>query len=204
MVKVLSQSGNSLADMYDAEGSIAGIEQLETRELPIVHEMGHTLFSERYSSFIRVAESAAIPQSVAFDVVLSDLPAGPFRIFGIAVSGTPASRVALASVAVRDPGNGREIPIWMFDSSSDVEIGVRYSDDGAAVATRNFLRPVQLLEAIPHTQTGVGQPQSVRDIAFRGQSSAFGAGTVVVQALIHLGFSQVGGLSSRGLPVPSW
>ena len=45
MVKILSQAGISLADLYNVEGSIAGIEQLDTRELPIVHEMSGTIFS---------------------------------------------------------------------------------------------------------------------------------------------------------------
>jgi len=204
MVKILSQSGNSLADTYDVKGSVAGIEELETRELPIVHEMGATVFSERYSSFIRGGTSGAINQSVNFNTVLDDLPAGVWRILGISVFTDAAARTALCSVALRNPTDGREIPLWAWDTTPDIEVLVRFSDDGAAVTNRTFLRPVVPFNVLPHLASGGGQPQRVNEIAFRGQASAFGAGTVEIQMLLHIGFAAIGGVSSRGLPVPSW
>ena len=46
----------------------------------------------------------------------------------------------------------------------------------------------------------------INDIAFRGVTSAFGAGTVVLTALIHIAFTHLGGNvpSNFGLPVPGW
>jgi len=208
MVKILSQSGNSLADTYDVQGSVAGIEQLETRELPIVHEMGATVFSERYSTFIRSANTGAIAQSTAFNVVLNDLPGGAFRVFAIQVFIDTTARIDIASVAARDRGNDREIPIWIWDSTPDGEVRVRFVNDGAGAANVQFLQPSPANIIIPHMMAGAGQPQFVGDLAFRGTSNAFGAGTVTATVLIHLGFSAIGGVpgntTSRGLPIPSW
>ena len=204
MGKILSQAGNSLADVYDVEGSIAGIEHLETHDLPIVHEMGATVFSERFSTDIRRATSGALAQNTAWDVVVTNLATTPFRILGVVVFALTANRANLASVAVRDPLDGRELPIWLWDSNADVEVQARLSDDGGAVATVQMLRPGQILEAIPHLTSGADQPQPVNEIAFRGLTLGFGAGTVETIMLLHNGFSQVGGISSRGLPIPSW
>lgn len=204
MVKILSQAGTSLADTYNVEGSIAGIEQLETRELPIVHEMGGTVFSERLSSSIRHASSGAINQSTNWNVILTDLPVTPFRILGVTVFISTTARVTIASVAVRHPGDDREIPIWIWDAARDVEVRARFTDTGAAVATTQFLRPLELMEAIPHMGLGTEQPQPASEIAFRGQTAGFGAGTVTATMIMHVQFSQVAGLSSRGLPIPSW
>jgi len=204
MVKILSRSGTSLADTYDVVGSVAGIEQLESREVSLVHEMGQTLFSERFSTFMRRGLSGAILQNVTFNFLLNDLPSVPFRILGIAVFSDAIARVAMASVALRDPVTGREIPIWAWDAVIDPEMRVRHEDDGGGVVQAQFLRPLQPLGQVPHLTAGSGQPQRVPDVAFRGASTGFGAGTVSVTMLLHIGFSQTGGISSHGLPIPSW
>lgn len=203
MVKILSQTGISLADAYDVEGSIAGVENLESRDVSLVHEMGSTIFSERFSSFMRLATAAAVSQSSAWEVILNDLPAGALRLIAITVEVTPTARVSLASVALREPVQEREMPIWLWDSAVDGEVSARNSTDGS-VGTRIFLRPTTPINPIPYLVAGTGQPQSIPDIAFRGITSAFGAGTVTVRALLHFGFSQIGGISSKGLPIPSW
>ena len=205
MVKVLTQSGDSLADIYDVEGSIAGIEQLETRELGILHEMGGTVFSERYSQAIRRLTTGDIAASASFNIVATDLPAGPFRIFGIFVFVDTASRILMAAVSLRNPTTGREIPLFVWDSGDDIQVRARLVQDGAAVGSVTSLRSVQNQEALPGMGNGFGQPQQVNELAFRGVAEAFGAGTVECTALVHVGFSQIRpGLSSRGLPVPSW
>jgi len=204
MVKILSKSGDSLADMYDVEGSIAGIEQLETRELPIVHEMGGTVFSERISGFIRRNVTAAINQSTAFDEVSTGLPAGPYRVLGVYVQADVASRVDRAQVSLRNPLSGREIPIFIWDVNHDVEKDIRIVENGSAVSEDRAL--VQAFPVVmPSLGIGRFQPQRVgEEIVFRGASSAFGAGTVLLTSLVYVAFSEVGGISSRGLPVPGW
>jgi len=203
MVKILSRSGDSLADMYDVAGSIAGIDQLDSREVSLVHEMGDTLFSERMSGFIRRFASGDVAQNLVWNNVVEDLPSTPFRIYGVTVFVDATSRVVFCSMAIRDPLNNREQPIWAWDSALDPEMQVRFSDDGS-VGQSIFLRPLEPIASIPLMGTGTRQPQHQSSLAFRGATSGFGAGTVEAVALVHIGFSQVGGLSSRGLTVPSW
>jgi len=207
MVKILSQAGNSLADIYDVEGSVAGIDQLETSELPIVHEMGATVLSERLSGNIRRQSTGAIAQSTAWDIEITNFPSGIWRVLGIQVL-TDAGRVNFAQVSLRDPRDQREIPLWFFDSTNDQVDDIRIEDNAGGAGNTFMLVPINKGSmGLPSMAIGTGQPQRVGDIAFRGLTTAFGAGDVTVVALIHIAFSQVGGLGgidNRGLPVPSW
>lgn len=206
MVKILGQSGRSISDAYDVDGSIVGIERLEAREVTLVHEMGATIFSERASGFIRRAATGDILQSVNWDIVISDLPAGISRILGLAVISDASTRISFCTVSVRDPASGaeRELPIFIWDTNEDV-ITVRIEENGAAAANFGMLVSAPSVGVnMPSMLIGSGQPQRVGEIAFRGATTAFGAGTVFARLLLYVAFSQVGGLSSRGLPIPSW
>lgn len=200
MVKILSQSGDSLADIYDVEGSVAGIDQLETRELPIVHEMGATVFSERFSTTTRRSSTGAIAQSTAFGIVIGNLPPMPTRLLCVTVLSDDETRIADAAIVLRDPDEEQELVVWAFDGSATV---VRLVDDAQAVATFDLLH-----SSLPFVQTMVGggeqQPDMVDQIGLRGITTAFGAGDVTITAIYHLAFAFRHGLSSRGLPIPSW
>ena len=209
MSKVLSQAGNSLADVYDVEGSVAGIDQLETRELPIVHEMGGTIFSERLAGRILRPTTGAILQNITFDVVVTDLPDGPFRILDVVVIANNAARTLQVVVSLRSlPIDGfgvviaQEMPIFTFDSATDVESRVRIEDFGGAAANQRQLLGTPV--AKPNLGIGDGQPLTVPELAFRGVTNGFGAGTVIISALIYIAFPSPRGLSSRGLPLPGW
>jgi len=201
MVKILSKAGDSLADTYDVKGSIAGIDQLETHELPIVHEMGGTVFSERLSGDVRRSTTGAILQNVTWDLVLTDLPNIPFRMHACVVLVDTAGRINRAQLSIRDPENGREVPFFSWHTTNDIEQGIRIVENGGAAGNMTQMIGFQQL---PILGIGSGQPQPVQEIAFRGLTSAFGAGDVTVIALIYNNFAQIGGISSRGLPVPSW
>ena len=202
MAKILSRSGASLADIYDVAGSIAGIDCLETRELGIIHEMGATVASERFSSEIRRFDTGALNQNTTFDVVQTNLPAGIWRVLGIIVLANTNVRSLTAQVSLRDPTAGREVPVYVWDSTNDVQSVVRIVENGAAAANFESLVPAHV--RLPSIGVGAGQPLQVSEIAFRGLTSGFGAGTVQHIALVHICFSQITGLSSRGLPIPSW
>jgi len=205
MTKILSQSGSSLADTYDVEGSIAGIDQLQTEELPIVHEMGNTVFSERFSTTIRRASSGDILQSISWNIVLTDLPVGVWRILGVTLLADTGTRVSRAMVALRDPTGLREMPILAWDDANDLITFLRIQENGAGVTNMSQLVPLSQTQQVPSIGTGGGQNQRVSDISFRGTSTAFGAGTVEVIALVLIGFTDVGaGISNRGLPLPGW
>lgn len=203
MPKVLSQAGNSLADTYDVEGSIAGIENIETRDLPIVHEMGGTVFSERWSTTVRRAATGNIAASAVIGIVLTDLPNTPTRILGISAISDDASRLAALAVLARDPIAGREFPLWIHETAT--ADNVRMVDDGSAVTQFDLLRPRTAHTINPSFTGGFEQPQIVNEIAIRGAATAFGAGTVFVRVFIYIAFAETGRVpSSRGLPIPSW
>lgn len=203
MVKILSQAGNSLADVYDAEGSIAGIDDLETRELGIIHEMGATVFSERYNTDIRRAPTGVLLQTITWEVFITGLPSVPTRLLGVAVFADTIARVASAAVFAREPDRGREIPLWVWDGTNSISIA--FDDEGTG-AVREILVPLTGLNMIPAMVGGNGQPQPqmVSDIVFRGLTTTFGAGNVALTALVWTANAQLGGISSRGLPIPGW
>jgi len=201
MVKILSQAGMSLADVYDIEGSIAGVEQLESRDVSLVHEMGSTIFSERLSSSFRRA-SVEVSQSTNFEAFIVDLPNIPTRILSIIVFSDNTARLSGAAVMLRDPRDPKELPIWIWDGSSGT-IFARFRENGAALVSHQVMTPT--LVQVPNFVGGAKQPQFPTEIAFRGTSTGFGAGTVKCTALVHIAFSQISGtISSHGLTIPSW
>lgn len=202
MVKILSQAGDSLADLYDVEGSVAGIDHLETHELPIVHEMGATVFSERLDGTIRRATTGAIAQNIGFDLVLTDLPDGHWRVLGAAIIVDVTGRINNANICLRDADAGREIPLYVWHTTNDVESQIRIVENGAAVAAMHLLVPNPL--QTPNLGIGVGARQTVNEITFRGLTTGFGAGTVTASALIYIGFTHRAEISSRGVPLPGW
>jgi len=201
MPKVLSQAGTSLADVYDVEGSIAGVEELLSKDVSLVHEMGAAIFSERASAAIRRMTSTSIAQTLTWNVVLQDLPVTPARILGVAVVSDNASRISNAQVSVRGDLADREIPIFVFNGTAQTII---FQDDVLGLGTFGYLENVPGLAGLPGLLMGSDQPQVINEIAFRGLSTTFGAGTVEAIALIYIAFAALGGVSSYGLPIPGW
>ena len=202
MVKVLSQSGMSLADAYDVEGSIAGIEQLLPAEVQVVHDLSQTLTMERMQAIITAVGTAATSQSTAFSVSLNPLTESVARIYGVTVVVSVTSRMANINLSIRDPNTGRELPIWVWDGTN--EDTIRF-DDGTGLANQITLRPSAFYNPLPLCLYGIDLPQHVNQFRLRGTTSAFGAGTVVARAVIYAAFiDAAGALSSRGVPIPSW
>ena len=200
MVKILSQAGISLADMYDVEGSIAGIDDLETRELGIVHEVGATVFSERFRTTFRRFVSAATAQNQNINNLFSNMPEGVSRILGVQVFADDGTRIANCSVSLRNPVSLQDIPIWIFDVGNIDP--VRFLDNNIDT-TIDLLHPV-VGASLPNFVT-LGQAEDeMQQIDIRADTTGFGAGTVVLTALITLGFTFTGGVSAFGARVPSW
>lgn len=200
---VQSQAGVSLSEVYDVKGTQAPIERLEVSEVAGVHELGATIQSERFSGTVRRFQTGALGQSVDFDNSISDLPAGVSRIVGLVVLVDTAARTDFVMVSVRDPGSGREVPIFVWESSIDPTKDIRISDQGAATVNTKCLW-LDSNATVLSMLVGSDQPQVMEDIQFRGHTSAFGAGTVKYTLLVYIAFAAIGGISSRGLPVPSW
>ena len=203
MVKILSQGGRSLADMYQAEGSIAGIDNLETRDLPIVHEMGATLFSERFRSTARQVRSGNLAQSTNIELEINNMPAAITRLVGIAVITDMVGRVSFVQVSLFDPITDQDFPIWAWDSTG-IARTIRLRDNGAtAVVNTLTAEPGNIF--LPCFTGGEDQgalPQ--HQIRVRGATTAFGAGTVFVNVHLEVAFTFTGGVSAFGARVPSW
>lgn len=205
MVKILSRSGDSLADIYDVEGSIAGIEQLETRELAIIHEMGATVLSERFTTRIFRHSTGAIAQNIAFREELTTLPETPTRLLGLQVITTDLSRLNRVAVLGTDPTVGQDIPLWIWDDVIALDIDVTMEDLGTGANFR-VLQPLPASTIIPTFVGGNEQQDNmVSNVTLVGLTTGFGAGTVVITALLYLAFPRRDvNISSRGLPIPSW
>ena len=212
MSKILAQAGISLADVYDVEGSVAGIEDLLSREVSLVHEMGATIFSERIGAVTLELSSGAKLQNTGWEIdtiILADVVQ---RIAGITVLAEAVGDISTAVLSIREVGagnEGREFPIWTWDTIADDEVNVKWSKDGAGVANKLQLRPrggtAQLPILLPREGTGKLMPR----LMFRGATGGFGAGTTETFMLIHMlrplsGADTPGRPKSRGLPVPSW
>lgn len=201
--KILSQAGISLADTYDIQGSIAGLEELDATSVKTVHEMGATIFSERLSGQILRAEPAAMAQSTSTSAALANFSAVATRILGIQVLVDVTARMlrcAVVARAVRAPI--QEIPIWVWDATN--EDSITMSDDGAGPANKIFLRPSATYTANPTLLIGSNQPVIVDQLVMRCSSNAFGAGTVTPTMIVYVAFAGLGGLSAAGLPIPGW
>ena len=208
MSKILGRSGTSLADVYDVEGSEAGLEQLDTRVVTPFHEMGGTILSERMTGGIRRTSTGDILQSTTWDIVITGIAATPgARILGITIMTDVPARVNIASVLLRDPDDNRELPLWWWDQSTDIDSDIRIADEAAA-ANINILQPVNPTGTLPTFMirpSPRGTPSGLSEIAFRGLTAGFGAGTVEVIVIIAtLAPSGEVVPSSEGLPWPSW
>lgn len=205
MTKILSRSGDSLADIYDVEGSIAGIDQLETRELPIVHEMGGTVFSERFTTRVFRITSGALAQNLAYAVELITLPETPARLLGIQVFVDSTARTTRVAVLATDPTLGQDFPLWVWNAAA-ADTAVVTFEDASTHANRSLLIPWLGINVYPAFVGGRDQQDSmVSSVTLSGLTSGFGAGTVTATALLYLAFPRGDiNISGRGLPIPSW
>ena len=200
MVKILSQGGRSLADMYQVEGSIAGIDQLETRELPIVHEMGATLFSERFRTTFRRGTTGPVAQSATPNISITNMPEGISRILGVQVITDDSSRIANVQVSVHDAVAAQDFPIWTWEVGNSDPIRLT---DNAVGLTAEVLVPNEG-QLLPCFVTNGQTRLEISQIHLRADTTAFGAGNVFLTLLVHFAFTFTGGVSAFGARVPSW
>jgi len=206
--KILSQAGVSLADIYDIEGSVVGLEQLDVGEVKAVHELGATIHSERLMSFLVLATSGAVAQNASWGVQTSGLPDSVNRLLGVGVMCDNAARIENVSIAIGDQDSGREMPIWVWDTNDDRVQRFIWSQDGAGAAQVDHLSV--LVTHLPQLLTRLGVRLRMPSLLFRGLATGFGAGTVETQVVYHLARPNPtlapapGEPSSHGLPIPSW
>jgi len=207
MPKILSRSGSSIADIYDVAGSIAGVEHLETHTVPVMHEMGALIASERMGGQIRRVATGDLLQSVTWDLVIPGIETGIMRILGISIVADNGARVNRAQMSIANNSlitAGNEIPVFAWSVADGAEISLRWVDNGAAVGNQALLINQIIGPSVPNMVFGSGQPQVVGNIRFRGDTTAFGAGTVALTAQVYFASTQLRGVRSVGLPIPGW
>jgi len=214
--KILSQSGISLADTYNVEGSIVGVENLETKDVNLIEDMGPRVFSERITQHITRITSTDISQSTAFDIAAQPFVDAPTRIYMVTLLADVPQRMSNCGLMLVDPNTvpALEIPLLGWDSAAvvvtgtaDGEAPLRFSDLGAAAANITWMRT--LVPFRPISLNRMGGTTGMPTLIFRGISNAFGAGTVEAIAYIHHARPALldpppGIPSSHGLPMPSW
>lgn len=207
MPKILSQSGTSLADTYDVEGSIAGVDNLESRDVHLFDEMGGRVFSERLQSFFIRMTTGLILQDTNFDIIAGGVPDSPNRVLAISVLVAGGDRIDRASVSLNDTEGETDMVLFAWNTSSDVGIITRWEELGN-LASDLLLVPTAPPN-LPALMTRTGPGKSMPDLALRGRSTGFGAGTTECVAIIHIcranpGNPAPGAPSSHGLPLPGW
>lgn len=203
MVKVLSQAGVSLADTYNVKGSIAGVEELLAREVSLFHEMGGTIFSERFQTGISRMTTGDLTQSTDFNLISNNLPTALNRLLGLAIITDDAARITRASVSVRDSTIALDFPVWVWDGTNLQALNIE-SAPGGGVNIEAVLMGEGVLSMLPSFANGVTGERLVDQLVLRGRTAAFGAGTVFLTALYYIGFAFRQGERSPGLPIPSW
>jgi len=207
MPKILSQSGVSLADTYDIEGSIVGVENLETQDVNLFDEMGGRVFSERLQSFFIRPATGDIAQNILFtDITAGGIPDSPNRVLGICVIAT-ADRIDHVQVSLFAPQTEQDLVIFAWNTATDVTVPILYEDEG--VVTTMFLLSPAYQIIVPAMILRVGVSKAMMEIKMRGLTTGFGAGTVECFAVVHIaraneGNPAAGAPSSHGLPLPGW
>jgi len=207
--KILAQAGASLADVYQIEGSVVGLEDLDVEDIKGVHDLGPQIQSERLRAFITVIDSTAILQTITFGVGTADFPDCVNRVVSCAVVVDDASRLSHCSVCIKEGSTGIEYPIFVWDDGDD-ESSPYIWDDGGGSAPLTILRPIhQMNNAVPCIVSRAGDAGDMPNMIFRGLSTTFGAGTVRARAILQIirpatRFPTPGEPSSHGLPIPSW
>jgi len=205
--KILSKSGDSLADIYDVEGSQAGINELVSQDVNLLHEMGSTIFSERIGGLIIAIPTNAQSQSTVVSVNFSQTSAHT-RLIAMNVIAQPTGRLNRAQVSVTSPpgapvGKSTDVPIWQWDSVGDSVEDIDVMVDAVILTDAVILR-TEKPSILPLLLMGSDSPRPINTLSLRTSTAAFGAGTVITTMLLYFAFPQLGGISSRGLPIPSW
>jgi len=206
--KILSQAGTSLADSYDVEGSVVGVERLDASDVKLVHEMGGTMHAERMNSLIIRLSSTSLAQNLTWGISGGLLPDVATRILAVFVTADVIARTAFCSIALGDTLTSEECPFWTWDTNADIDKGIQWREAGAAVGTVRALVPDQT-QNVPCLATRIGAGRLPQQLVFRGLTAGFGAGAVEVQANILVARASApvptpGEPINFGLPLPGW
>jgi len=204
--KVLSQAGISISDQYDFQGSSEGVREMEIEVVQAVHDLGPTMTSERMLGRIdRTITPVGLLQSVEIDMPLGALPEPISKVYGIQVFANNAGRTTNLAVHVANArGTIQEFPVWVWDETGETATEIVMA--GGATGSLTLLTPIGGIVIPQFLLVGAGQQLEVSTMVLRGNTSAFGAGTIFYTVLVYLAFPGVegGAISTFGSSLPSW
>lgn len=215
MALIQGSIGHSLARIYDTVATKLNLKRIYGEDVGLTHDMGWVAFSEAFRLGIRTVAASNVAQSTAFGTVTTDLPEGPFRIMGIQVICETTTTVSNVTVSARRSDGAIEFPLFIWDATSDIEVTSRFNP-GPGTGDNILLMPTESAQVadLPVTllQQSPGAPRIraanvIDDLSIRGTTTAFGAGSVDVTAIVFLALlagpnSEVSG--PQGIPFPSW
>jgi len=206
--KVQSQAGVSLADVYDVEGSVAGVEEILSKDVNLFHEMGGEIMSERMHQTVLIATSGNVAQSSNFSRQILNFIDVPTRVLGVAAIGDVAGRMNNVAISIRTT-EGSEFPLLVWDDAQDQERIIRYDLDGVGVADMiAYIPDHPILTPTLLSRDGELTPTMLTFI-MNATTSAFGAGNLVASMIVHVmrpsrDTPAAGDARSYGLPLPGW
>ncbi len=216
MPRSQAAGGSSLAQIYDTVGTVLqSSAEIRGDEITLNHEMGQLLFAEGFRATVRRIEAVNIAQNSSFNAVLENLPGTPFRLNNFVVFSddvTAAADLDHCTLSLRDLEQTREVPVFQWETADGIAVS-RFNAD-AALGIGNFTilslnaRSIQTMATI--NQGRISDPSGqvgISELALRGRTGAFGAGTRNIKCNIALIFSLSptgGSIRSRGLALPSW
>jgi len=203
LARILGTTGTSLADVYEVDGSIVDIDNLLSRDVNLVHDLGATMWAERVSQRLVQFTVAGVLQSADFGEVIFALPNTPARILAMTVFVDTASRLVRCAVSLRNNTLSASVeqPIWAWDEATEFTIRMAIGAGGVDLLT---LLSKQEVDRIPLTRLGEDSPESMESLVVRGTTTGFGAGTLDITVNTLIEFAGLSGVSSHGVPLPGW
>lgn len=214
--KILGKSGESLGASYDVEGSQVAIKTLKDEEgVSLVHEMGGVQFSERLFMRILNWNTGALSASSSFYVRSTSAgwaaslpaPAASVRIYSVQAMVETSDgfngSVTRCSILAHDEDNDNDCPIWVYNGTAEVQLNMHLA--GSAVTAWDVgTRQSNIGQMSPVMLQGGSRVGQIDELVLSGTMAAFGAGTRTVHAVVLIGSTDPEGLSSVGVPIPSW
>lgn len=214
MGKILSQAGISMADTYDIEGSIVGVENLDANNVSLVEDMGPRVMAERMKTIMVTGTTGALADAIDFNITVlgsTTIPspdcASRVLSVNVYIPAANATEIENWSLTVRDQNLQREAALITWDIDIDSEVKVVWNNDGAGAA--NFIQLRPLTHQLPGLLTRAGDLEIAPLLLWRGTTAAVVATTVTATLVIQLARPNrtnpaAGQPSSHGLPIPSW
>jgi len=193
-------AGKSLASQYDVKGSSIGVAELRDQDgVSLIHDMAAVISAERGTSGIRrILLNQG--QSTTGLATITDLALNMSFLRNLFLGADVSTDWSRVTILAADEG-GREIPIFNWSTGEPTTTG-RIVDPTLGTAPEFFINQ---LPFNPLLLCGTSQPVNgiFRTINLRGQTTAFGAGTVDLVALLQIEGTAIGGISSYGVPLPA-